>query len=271
MAQTSSKHLEQSAVEFYTTAMIRIKEAGIPFLVGGAYALAGYTGVQRHTRDLDLFVLKENVREILSLLSSKGYRSELTFPHWLGKVLHGDHYIDVIFSSGNGIAVVDDEWFEHSADGNVLGVEANLIPPEEMLWSKCYVMDRERFDGADVNHVLLACAQTMDWKRLLRRFGPHWRVLLAHIIFYGFTYPNERKRIPHWVMRDLTMRLQLDHAGPQKTNGNGHNKICQGTLISREQYLVDVDEWGYADARLAPFGPMSEDEIVHWTAAINKK
>lgn len=269
MVYSLAKHLDKSAFDFYSNALIVIQESGIPFMVGGAYALAAYTGIHRHTKDLDLFVKKEDVRKILDLMSKKGFRTEFTFPHWLGKVLHGEHYVDVIYSSGNGVATVDQEWFDYASEGPVLGVPCKLIPPEEMLWSKCYVMDRERFDGADVNHVIRACAQTMDWDRLLRRFGPHWRVLLAHIVFFGFTYPNERKKIPHWVMRDLIMRLQLDHSGPQLVGDD--EKICQGTLISREQYLVDIDEWGFADARLEPMGPMTEQDITHWTAAIQKK
>jgi hypothetical protein len=48
------------------------------------------------------------------------------------------------------------------------------------------------------------------------------------------------------------------------------SKVCQGTLLSRAQYLVDVDDWGYEDARLAPRGAMSEEQIAEWTLAIDK-
>ena len=44
-------------------------------------------------------------------------------------------------------------------------------------------------------------------------------------------------------------------------------KICYGTIISRQQYLKDVEEWGYKDARLQR-GTMSREEIAHWTAGI---
>ena len=46
--------------------------------------------------------------------------------------------------------------------------------------------------------------------------------------------------------------------------------LCRGTLISREQYLVDILEWGYVDARMAPRGPMTATEIADWTEAIGK-
>ena len=41
-----------------------------------------------------------------------------------------------------------------------------------------------------------------------------------------------------------------------------------GTLLSREQYLTDVSRWGYADGRVAPHGPMTAEDVAHWTAAI---
>ena len=41
-----------------------------------------------------------------------------------------------------------------------------------------------------------------------------------------------------------------------------------GTLTSRAQYLVDVREWGFEDARLAPHGTLTEEEVKHWTEAI---
>jgi hypothetical protein len=46
-------------------------------------------------------------------------------------------------------------------------------------------------------------------------------------------------------------------------------RICRGTLTSRAQYLVDIERWGYEDARLAPHGSMTDDEASIWTAAID--
>ena len=47
-----------------------------------------------------------------------------------------------------------------------------LAPPEEMIWSKAFVCERERYDGADVNHLLRACGRQMDWQRLLAALRP---------------------------------------------------------------------------------------------------
>src|SRR5262245_25321496 len=248
---------------FYVASLTALTESGIPFLVGGAYALEHYTGISRDTKDLDVFVHPRDVEPALRVLAAAGYRTELTFPHWLGKALMGDQVLDVIFASGNGVAEVDDEWFQYSIEGTVLGIPVRLCPAEEMIWSKGFIMERERYDGADIAHLLRARADQLAWRRLLRRFGPHWRVLLGHLVLFGFIYPCERDRIPRRVMDALLQRLGKDLAQPASSE-----PVCGGTPLSRAQYLVDVDTWGYRDARLEPPATMSAEAVAEWTAAI---
>jgi hypothetical protein len=254
--------LDTAARTFYRRVMARLDEDGTPFLVGGAYAFERYTGIARHTKDFDLFVHPRDVDRILAALAADGCTTDTPFPHWLAKAYCEVDVVDLIFSSGNGVALVDDDWFRHGVAETVLDVPVRLIPPEEMIWSKSFVMERERYDGADVAHILRACAETLDWPRLLHRFGDHWRVLLHHVVVFGFIYPSERARVPAAVMRELMGRLD------RELTRSATERVCQGTLISRAQYLVDVEHWGYADPRLAPAGNMTDEERERWTAGI---
>jgi hypothetical protein len=257
--------LTPETAAFYRRAIHVLKGAGLPFLVGGAYALQHYTGVVRHTKDFDIFVRPADCQRVLDVLTAEGYRTELTFPHWLGKVFGGDDFVDVIFSSGNGVATVDDGWFEHAVEGTAVGEPVPLCPVEEMIWSKGYLLERERYDGADVNHLLRARGRDLDWRRLLQRYGPHWRVLLSHLVLFGFVYPSERDAVPEWVLAELTGRLRRESQAKPPDR-----RVCQGTLISREQYLTDLEEWGYQDARLVPPGTMSPGDVQVWTEAIGE-
>ena len=248
----------------YRHVLEALREGGVEFLVGGAYAFTRYTGIERSTKDFDVFVRYTDRHRALEALADAGFDTEETFPHWLAKAFWGDDFVDIIYSSGNGVAPVDDGWFAHAPEADVLGLRVKISPPEEMLWSKAFVMERERYDGADVIHLLRAGAATLDWDRLLHRFGSHWRVLLSNLVLFGFVYPGERARIPRRVMDTLLERLtgELDASDPDAA------KLCQGTVVSRQQYLIDVQEWGYADGRLRPRGNMTAEEIAHWTAAI---
>jgi hypothetical protein len=257
--------LDPATQRIYRDALGALRRAGIEFLIGGAHALAPYTGIVRDTKDLDVFLRKGDCQPALDALEAAGFTTDLTFPHWLGKAYSGDRFVDLIFGAGNGIAMVDDLWFAHSVPGRVLGVPVLLCPPEEMIWSKAFIMERERYDGADVAHLIQAFGPRLEWHRLLERFGPRWRVLLSHLILFGFIYPGERATVPDAVMAHLLRRLDHERVSPGEDA-----RVCDGTLLSRQQYLVDVNGRGYADGRLAPLGAMTAVEIAHWTAAIEE-
>jgi hypothetical protein len=138
-------------------------------------------------------------------------------------------------------------------------------------------MERERFDGADVAHLLHCCAERLDWQRLLMRFGEHWRVLLSHQVLFGYIYPAAAARVPAPVMETLLARLVREALAPAASAaapGNGKSAgsalLCRGTILSRAQYLSDVESHGYRDGRLPPSGKMSADQIQRWTAAIEE-
>jgi hypothetical protein len=262
----SAAPIEEPVRAFYLHVLRTLTQANAPFLVGGAHALQHYTGVARNTKDFDIFVRREDYDSVMAILKASGCDTDLTFPHWLGKATCESALVDVIFSSGNGVSLVDDDWFRHAPQGRVFDVAVKLCPPEETIWSKAFVTERERYDGADIMHVLLVRAETLDWDRLLRRFGEHWRVLFSYLCLFGFVYPSERARIPQWVMTSLMERLEEElHAPPPS------ERICQGTLISREQYLPDLEQRGFADARLTMPNAMTQAEIAEWTRAIQEK
>jgi hypothetical protein len=263
MITTSAEASHESIpAAFYRSAIETIRAAGVPFLVGGAFALQRYTGLARDTKDIDLFVYPHDVERALRTFEAAGYRTDLTFPHWLAKAYCGEYFIDIIFSSGNGVSVVDDSWFAFAIDDEVMGVPVKLCPAEEMLWSKAFIMERERYDGADIAHLLRATATGIDWQRLVRRFNGHWRVLLSHLTLFGYVYPSERALIPDWVMLHLLQRLETD---TQLKTIEPH--VCNGTFLSRAQYLVDIEEWGYGDSRVAPDGTMTPEDTAVWTTA----
>jgi hypothetical protein len=260
--QAPSRH----AAEFYKRVIHIFRGAGIDFLVGGAYAFVHYTGIGRDTKDLDLFIRRADWDRATAALAEEGITTELTFPHWLGKAYGGrqrEFFVDLIFSGGNGVAEVDDEWFANAIPDESLGFPVRLMPIEEMIWSKAFLMERERFDGADVLHLIRARQNEINWPRLLSRFGEHWRVLLSHLILFPYVYPNDPA--PQQIIDQLVQRLSNE---PKSDEGI---RLCRGPLLSRAQYLVDVERWNYVDAREVPLGTMTPEEIDIWTKAIESR
>jgi hypothetical protein len=249
---------------FYRRTLHVLSDAHVPFLVGGSHAYLQYTGIVRDTKDFDLFIRREDLDPGLDALRDAGYRTEIAFPHWLAKAYQAGDHVDLVFCSGNGVCVVDENWFTHALEAEVLGMPVKIAPIEEFLWQKAFVMERERFDGADVMHLIRHRADVIDWERLLGRFDRYWPLLLTYLVMFNFVYPSERQRIPMQILDELLGRLQQQ----RRAEGNGAERVCQGTLVSRGQYMVDIGQYGFLDARLKPRGNMSPEDCIYWTWAI---
>lgn len=252
--------------DFYLKTFEALTEENHRFLVGGAYALCAHTGIARHTKDLDLFVKPEDCPRVLACLAAKGFRTEMTDSVWLGKCFCGEDFIDIVFRSGNGMAAVDDEWFQHALQTELLSKPILMCAPEEMIWSKAFTMERERYDGADIAHLLLSCADSIDWQRLCTRFGDHWRVLLSYFILFGFIYPSERHRIPASVLESLLEKLRNEAVAPAP-----RERVCRGTLLSRLQFLPDVEFWKFQDARFLELTSLDAPTLEAWKEQVKRQ
>lgn len=247
---------------FYYQVISVLHRSAVAFLVGGGFAFEFYTRLGRSMRDMDLIVRRNDVEQALGVLHEAGFKTELTFSHWLGKVYSQNFVVDIIFNSGNGLCEVDDLWFKHAAPGQVFGFPVKFCPAEEMIWTKAFIMERERYDGGDVAHLLLKCSDRLDWRRLQSRFGAHWRVLLSHLILFGYIYPSERQQIPQDIVFELLNQLASELAAPSSAD-----EPCQGPLLSRIQYRPDIEKMGFKDARLKAESKMSPEEAIDWTEA----
>ena len=253
----------REARQFYRDVLVTLRDGDVPYLVGGAYAFARFTGIKRPTKDFDIFMRPADLERGLAVLAAAGFTTDVTYPHWLAKAGRGlplrRHHLQL----GQRRRPGGRRMVRTCRAGRDLRPAGHALPAEEMIWSKAFVMERERYDGADVIHLLHARGRHLDWDRLMRRFDEYWRVLFMNLVLYGFVYPGDPTPAPEWVMTELRRRLDAELAQPPS-----REKLCRGTVISREQYLVDTLDRGYRDGREAPNGNMTAQEIRDWTAAI---
>ncbi len=232
---------KKQAHAFYKEALDGLNESGVPYMLGGAFALNHHTGIYRDTKDLDVFCRSGDYPTIMKHFSSQGYRTELTDVRWLAKIFKDDYFVDIIFDTVNNICTVDDTWFENASRGEFAGMPVLFLSAEELIWCKIYVQNRERFDGADVNHVILRAGRGLDWKRILARFEQHWHLLLAQILIFQFVYPSDfTEIIPRWLFDELMRRAREQYDLPPSVA-----RICRGPIIDQTQYNIDIKEWDY--------------------------
>lgn len=230
------------AAAFYQKVLAILNASDIDFMIGGSFAVFEYTDTFRQTKDMDIYCRPADYPAILKLFAAEGYETQLTDVRWLAKVFDRDkNFIDIIFDTVNNICKVDDTWFANGRHALVCDMEVKLIGPEELLWGKMYVMNRERYDGADVNHLLLKQGRNLDWERLSELMEPNWHLLLSNLLLFQFVYPSDYADI---LPRELFDRL-IERAKEQYDLPRPVERICRGPLIDQTQYQVDIKEWDY--------------------------
>lgn len=211
-----------------------LTRGGVGYAVAGAFAFQHYTGIWRFTKDLDLFLPAEKVEVALALCRTAGLVTEITDPVWLAKAWAGDYYVDLISGMSTGVFWVTPEWIEQARPAEVLGLKVKMLAPEEMIVSKLFVTRRERFDGADVCHMLYRCGPGLDWDRIQRTVAEHWEILLWHLLLFRYVYPAAwSATVPEPLWRGLLARLAQPPLG-----------TFRGSLIDPLLFAPDVQQWG---------------------------
>jgi hypothetical protein len=221
--------------------LLALEQQRIPYAVAGAYALLQHTGICRTTKDLDLFLASENWFHALRFLEGQGFQCEECDPVWLAKVRRDDYFLDLITGMSNAAFSVDESWIRHAEPASVLGVPTRVLAPEELLVSKLFVTRRERFDGADIVHIIYGTAGNLDWGRILHLAGEHWEMLLWALVLFRYVYPAQTHYVPAVLWQDLLERFRKLVLEP---DGQGR---FRGSLIDDNMFAIDVKDWGLDD------------------------
>jgi hypothetical protein len=216
-------------------------EVGVPFAVSGGFSFHHHTGIWRITKDLDLVTPPDAVPGAFEVLVEEGFETYVQDPVWLAKARRGEYFVDLITGVGNATLTVEQSWIDRAQEDEVLGIRCKILPVEEMIASKLFVTRRERFDGADIAHLLKACARTLDWDRLRSLTDAHWQMLYWNLVLFAYIYPARTGDVPAFVWRNLTERFQKSIVPGQS------NQPFRGSLIDPKMFAIDVNEWGERD------------------------
>ena len=241
MTSSTPQLLPKKQEALFREVLLLLEEQRIPFAVSGAFALQQHTGICRDTKDLDIFLSAENASIALASLHKEGFECEISDPVWLAKAHRGNYFVDLITGMSNGVISVDQSWIERSHPAIVMGVPTRVLGPEELIASKLFVTRRERFDGADIAHVIYATQGKLDWDRLLQHAGEHWEILLWALLLFRYVYPAQTKYVPAQIWQDLIGRLTIAITDPNP------NQDFRGSLIDEFMFAIDMKEWGLKD------------------------
>ena len=228
------------AYDCYQGVLRGLLQADVPFAVSGGFAFHHHTGIWRTTTDLDLVLPPDDVPRAFEVLVDEGFETYVQDPVWLAKARRGEYFVDLITGVGNATLTVERSWIDRAREDSVLDIRCKVLAVEEMIASKLFVTRRERFDGADIAHLLRACSEDLDWERLCQLTQPHWEMLYWYLVLFAYIYPARTGTIPESVWRNLTELFSRSVA-------QGGRETFRGTLIDPKMFAIDVNEWGERD------------------------
>lgn len=240
VAETSSWRLpiskEQHAL--FQEILQALEGSRIRYAVAGAYALNVHTGICRDTKDLDIFLTAQDAQEALGCLRERGFDCEMCDPVWLYKARRGEYFVDLITGMSNAVLTVQDSWIERAKPAVIEGVASRVLAAEELLASKLFVTRRERFDGADIAHVIYATRGQLDWERILALARGSWEMLFWALVLFHYVYPAQSEYVPRNVWEQLIALFQnaILHPDP-------HARF-RGSLVDDKMFAIDVKDWG---------------------------
>ncbi len=189
--------------EICKRAISALQAEKVDFLLGGAYGLALYTGRLRDTKDADFFILPEHAPRAAAALARAGFQDYYpTCPYdrrWIYRSVMDGFIVDLIFRMANRRADIDDVWFQRANEVIIHGDKLKVIPPEEMLWQKSYVMQRDRCDWADIINILYVSGHALDWEHLINRAREDEALIYAILHVFEWLCPDRAGKIPEFV------------------------------------------------------------------------
>jgi len=192
--------IPQDEWTLYKTALDVIRRGGVPFMLGGGFAMASYTGHWRDTKDIDLYILAESRERVAKALAEVGfgdYYNQLAYDRgWIYRSSRDGVIVDLIWSMANRRAQVEESWWEYARSIQLHEESFQVLPVEELLWCKLYVFQRDHCDWLDVFNLLHAAGPTLDWQRLLDRVGEDFAMLKSAVTLFDWLSPNRAAQFP---------------------------------------------------------------------------
>jgi hypothetical protein len=190
----------------YKQVIAEARKRELRFAVGGGLAAMTYAGQWRNTKDIDLYVLPQDRDKMVRLVNELGlgdyYEVEQYDRKWIYRSYKGDTIVDIMWAMANQRVQVDEGWLT-GPEVKVGGECFRLLPAEEEMWSKLYVLQRDRCDWLDALNMIYGVGPELDWRHLIARVAEDAKLLSAVLSIFAWVCPEKAQELPIWLWREL--------------------------------------------------------------------
>ena len=186
---TSKEHPFGPISETLRKAAATLREAGIPFLLGGSLAFWARGGKET-VNDLDLMVKPEDAEAALDALAAAGMRTERPPEDWLFKAWDGDVLVDLIFAP-SGIEITEGV-ITRGEELEVAAVRMRVMPLEDALLTKLFALGEHDLDYEPLLQTARSVREQVDWRslRVRARANPYAEAFFTLLEGLGVVEPG---------------------------------------------------------------------------------
>lgn len=193
--------------EIYACVLDRLCQSGVEFSLGGGLALGYYTGFLRRSKDLDIYIRPEDRDVVVSAMDVCGledYFVHLEYDRqWIYRGYRDGVIVDAIWAMANRRTWVDEQWIRGGPLVQLCGQTFRVMPPEELIWSKLYVLQRDRCDWPDILNLLYATGAQLNWDHLFDRVEDDLPLVKGLLSVFSWVAPERAASIPRRVWLQL--------------------------------------------------------------------
>lgn len=183
----------------YTPVFAEGARRGISFVIGGGLAVSAYSDYSRNTKDLDLFVAEEESEPLLEMLQVLGFEEYTELPYdrtWSYRSCRNGAIVDILWKTLNGKYPVNETWLTKGWELTVRGDRVRLIPVEELIVTKLYILRRDRTDWTDILNLIYSRGNELDWTHLLEVLGDDCCLLGGVMSAFRWLCPGKASLLP---------------------------------------------------------------------------
>jgi hypothetical protein len=193
----------------YQKAIELLQRRSIRFMLGGGFAQAAFTGRWRNTKDIDLYILPRDREGTIEVLTANGfedyYDRQAYDRSWIYRSVRSGMIVDVIWAMANQRAQVDEIWHERANRLTIRNERLAVVPVEEFLWCKIYILQRDRCDWIDIMNLLYAAGPRLDWAHLVDRLNGDTPLLRGLLSVYTWLHPERAALLPDSLYRRMEL------------------------------------------------------------------
>ena len=143
-----------------------LREAGVPFMLGGGLAIWARGGPPTD-HDVDLFLREEDADRALDVLTGAGFVPERPPEHWLYKAWDAGNLVDLVFHPAGG--PVDDGHFARATELEVSAQRVLVASIDDVLVTKLLAISEQAPDYRVVLEIARALREQVNWRSVARR------------------------------------------------------------------------------------------------------